>query len=70
VEKSVTEGATLISHQDLPGGVYTVRFSADGNIIATAGQDGKIRFIESATGKVVSEFLPVPLSAAAQSASK
>lgn len=70
VEKSVTEGATLISHQDVAGGVYTVRFSADGNNIAAAGQDGQIRFIEAATGKVVKEFLPVPLSPAPGSASK
>jgi WD40 repeat protein len=62
VEKSVTEGATLISKIDLPAGTYTVRFNADGTTLAAAGQDGIIRLIDPSTGAIKKEFLPVELS--------
>ena len=64
VEKYQTEGAALQHHVELPCGIYTAQFSPDGNIIAAAGQDGIVRLINAADGKVAKEFLPVTLSPA------
>ena len=44
------------------GAVYTVAFSPDGKLIASAGFDGMIRLNDSATGKLIKEFLPAPIS--------
>lgn len=43
------------------GGVFSVSFSPDGKTVAAAGQDGRIKLIEAATGKIAKEFLSVPL---------
>ena len=64
VEKYQTDGATLLHHLDFPCGIYTAQFSPDGKTVAAAGQDGLIRFINTADGKVVKEFLPVTLTPA------
>jgi WD40 repeat protein len=45
----------------VPGGVYSLAWNPDGKTIAAAGEDGKLRFIDAAQGKVVKEFVPVPL---------
>ena len=42
-------------------GIYAVSFSPDGQQLAAAGSDGRIRIYESAGGKQVTEFIPVPL---------
>lgn len=44
-------------------GIYAVRFSPDGSQIVAGGSNGKIRQYESETGKLIREFLSVPLSA-------
>jgi len=62
VEEYQTKGATLLHHLDFPAGIYTAQFSPDGQTIAAAGQDGVIRLIHAADGKVTKEFLPVTLS--------
>ena len=64
VEKYQTAGATLLHHVELPCGIYTAQFSPDGNTVAAAGQDGIVRLISTADGKVTKEFLPVTLHAA------
>jgi WD40 repeat protein len=52
----------MISKLDVPsGGVYVVKFRPDGKEIASAGFDGVVRLSDPATGKVVKEFVPVPL---------
>ena len=43
-------------------GIYAVRFSPDGKQIVAGGSNGKIRIYETETGKLVKEFLAVPLS--------
>ena len=45
-------------------GIYTVRFSPDAKRLAAAGADGHVRLIETATGKVLKEFLPVTIQPA------
>ncbi len=70
VEKSVTEGATLLAHSDIASGIYTVRFSPDGATLAVAGQDGKVRLLDTTTGAIRLEFVPVTITPAAQAAAK
>ncbi|MCX6858123.1 MAG: DUF1553 domain-containing protein [Verrucomicrobia bacterium] len=58
----VTQGVKLIASTPLPsGGVFTVSFSPDGQTVAAAGQDGRVRLIEAATGKIAKEFVSVPM---------
>jgi WD40 repeat protein/mono/diheme cytochrome c family protein len=61
----VTKDVKLLSSTPIPtGGIYSVSFSPDGSTVAAAGQDGRIRLIEAATGKIAKEFVSVPLSKA------
>lgn len=57
----VTQDVKLLSSTPVPGGVFSVSFSPDGKTVAAAGQDGRIRLIDAATGKVAREFVSVPL---------
>ncbi len=43
------------------GPIYSVSFRPDGQIVASAGFDGVVRLSDAKTGKVVKEFIPVPL---------
>jgi WD40 repeat protein len=43
-------------------GIYAVRFSPDGKLVVAGGSNGKIRVYESETGKLIKEFLSVPVS--------
>ncbi len=45
-----------------PGAVYAVAWRPDGAQVAVAGFDGIIRLMDPATGKVVKEFVAVPLT--------
>ena len=42
-------------------GTYAVAFSSNGEQLATGGFDGKVRIYEVKSGKLVREFVPVPL---------
>jgi WD40 repeat protein len=66
LEKYVTEGVQLVAKTAIPtGGVYAVAFRPDGKLVAAAGADGVVRFIDAATGAVAREFSPAPVDAAA-----
>jgi mono/diheme cytochrome c family protein/DNA-binding beta-propeller fold protein YncE len=41
--------------------VYAVAFRPDGKLVATAGFDGIVRLSDPITGKLVKEFVPVPV---------
>jgi WD40 repeat protein/mono/diheme cytochrome c family protein len=60
----------LLASAPLDGGVYALRYLHDGSGVAVAGEDGKVRFIAAADGKVVKEFVPVPLGPAPETAAK
>jgi WD40 repeat protein len=48
------------------GPIYSVSFRPDGTQVASAGFDGVVRLSDAKTGKVVKEFVPVPLVKTAQ----
>jgi WD40 repeat protein len=43
------------------GPVYAVRFHPDGKMVASAGFDGVVRINDAQTGKLIKEFVPVPV---------
>ncbi len=45
-----------------PGGIFTVAFSPDGKQLASAGFDGKVRLSDPTNGKVIKDFVGVPLA--------
>ena len=57
----IVKDVKQLSSTPLPSGVFSVTFSPDGKNIAAAGQDGHIRLIDAATGKIAKEFVSVPL---------
>ncbi len=60
-----TDDGTLL--HELPGhisGVFAVAFRPDGAQVATGGLDGAVRLFDVASGKLVSEFLPVTITPA------
>lgn len=59
----VTQDVKQLSSTPMPCGIFTVSFSPDGKSVAAAGQDGRIRLIDAATGKIAKEFPSVPLVA-------
>jgi len=59
----VTKDVKQLSTTPMPCGIFTVSFSRDGKFVAAAGQDGRIRLIDTATGAVAKEFVSVPLVA-------
>ena len=65
LEKFQTTGTKLVAQWDLPtAGVYAVAFSPDGKTVAASGQDGLLRFIDAATGKVSKSVPSAPVVAA------
>src|SRR5262249_18730744 len=71
-EVRVYETATgkEISKLDKIGGVFSVAFRHDGKEVASAGFDGKVRLSDPATGKVIKEFVPVPIAEGAPAQKK
>lgn len=59
---STADGKLVSSYRRENGSIYTASFSGDGLRVAAAGFDGKVRLIEAATGKLVKEFLSVPIA--------
>ena len=63
LETHYTSSVKLLASAPLGAGQYALAFRPDGKSVAVAGEDGRVRFIEAATGKIVKEFIPVPLTA-------
>ena len=64
-EDYVTVGIEVVMKSELPTAVYAVKCSPDGSMIAAAGADGVIRFINPADGSIVRELQPVQLDESA-----
>ncbi len=43
-------------------GIYAVAFSPDSGTLATGGFDGQVRLYKVATGELIKEFIPVPIT--------
>ncbi len=63
IEKFTTAEVKLVSETKFNGGVYALAFHPDGQTVAAAGEDGRVRLISATDGKVTKEFVPVPVSA-------
>lgn len=62
LEEYVTAGTAVLTKTDVPAGLFTLDYHPDGNTIVAAGGDGKLRFIDAATGKLTKEILPIDLA--------
>jgi WD40 repeat protein/mono/diheme cytochrome c family protein len=60
-----TNSVKRLSSFTVPGGVYSVVWNQQGTAVAAAGEDGHVRLVDVKAGKIVKEFVPVPLSGAA-----
>jgi WD40 repeat protein len=63
--------ARLVSaFQGQRGPVYTLSYRPDGKQVASGGMDGAVRFNDPDTGKLLKEFVPVPLNSGGAVTSK
>ena len=66
----VNDGKLLARLDGEKGAVYAVAFRPDGQQVASAGFDGVVRLNDPQTGKLIKEFVPVPLQATGVASSK
>jgi dipeptidyl aminopeptidase/acylaminoacyl peptidase len=59
----VDDGKRLSRCEGTYGPIHAVAFRPEGQQVATAGFDGLIRIYETASGKLIKEFIAVPLAA-------
>jgi WD40 repeat protein len=57
-----SDGKVLSKLEKAPGPVYSVAFHPEGKVVASGGFDGTVRLSDAATGKIIKEFIPVPLT--------
>jgi WD40 repeat protein/mono/diheme cytochrome c family protein len=63
VQKYLKDGVKQISKIELPKcSIFSIAFSPDSKMIAVAGADGLIRYVQTETGSIVKEFASVPLA--------
>jgi WD40 repeat protein len=56
------DGKKVSSFQLAESTIYALSFRADGQVLAIGGFDGKVRLLDAATGKLLKEYLSVPVS--------
>jgi len=57
-------GAPVASCKGHQAGIYAVAFNPSGDRLATGGFDGHVRIYNAATGELLKDFVPVPISEA------
>jgi WD40 repeat protein len=62
LETAQNKGEMVSKFEGQKGAVYTLAFRPDGKVVASAGFDGLVRLNDPKTGKLIKEFVPVPLS--------
>jgi WD40 repeat protein len=62
VEAHYTSDVKLLASAPFEAGIYALCFRPDGAVVAVAGEDGIVRFLNATDAKVVKEFVPVPIS--------
>ncbi|MEQ1852826.1 MAG: c-type cytochrome domain-containing protein [Chthoniobacteraceae bacterium] len=63
LEAHYTGDVKLLRGTSIEGGMYALAYRPDGSLVAAAGEDGRVRFINPKDGKVVKEFVPVAIGA-------
>jgi WD40 repeat protein/mono/diheme cytochrome c family protein len=61
IEAFTTAEVKLVAATKFTGGMYALTFSPDGKILAAAGENGLVRLINTADGRLTKEFVPVPM---------
>jgi WD40 repeat protein len=56
------DGKVVSRFEGIKGGIYALAYRPDGTQVASGGFDGVVRFHNPATGKLVKEFVPVPIT--------
>ncbi len=59
----VSDGSRVATLKGQEGATFAVEFNPKKNEIAAGGYDGKLRIFELPSGKLLKEFIPVPLKA-------
>ena len=62
IDEFQTRGAEQLQSVKIDAAVFSVAFSPDGKTVATGADDGKIRFIDAATGKEKLALVPVAVA--------
>jgi WD40 repeat protein len=57
-----TTDGKVVSKLSGIGPIYSVSFRPDGKQVASVGFDGTVRLTDTETGKVIKEFIPVPMA--------
>jgi WD40 repeat protein/mono/diheme cytochrome c family protein len=57
-----TDKSVLSLSSGIAGPVYSIAYRPDTSQIAVAGYDGQVRLFDPKTGKLIKQFVPVPLS--------
>jgi WD40 repeat protein len=65
-----TDSGKQLGKQDATGPVFALAYHPAGKVVAAAGFDGKVRLLDADSGKVVKEFVPVPLVATSATSAK